>query len=127
MRVKSMKRPGVLGALLTLLSPKGSLHIRRLIVALLTPPDLLATRQVGADSAQRPAWPTADSERRLMKKEESFGPSGEARTLTLGESRPTERSRRWGRGDRTGCPRSACVTVPKHPVKEVKMTTNFPP
>lgn len=71
MRVKSMKRPGVLGALLTLLSPQGSLHVRRLIVALLTPADLLATRQVGAGSAQRPAWPTADSERRLMQSQDS--------------------------------------------------------
>ena len=57
MTVKSMKRPGVLGALLTLLSPKGGLHMRRLIVALLTPADLLAALQVGTDSARRQRGP----------------------------------------------------------------------
>ena len=67
MRVKSVRRPGVLGAMLMLLSPKVGLQVRRLIVALLTSADLLATRLVVADSAQRAALATADSERRLMK------------------------------------------------------------
>ena len=36
MRIKSMKLPGVLGAVLRRLSPKGGPHMRRFIVALST-------------------------------------------------------------------------------------------
>jgi len=51
MRVKSMKRPEVLGAVLTRLSPNGGLHMRRFIVALFSLAALLATLELRADSA----------------------------------------------------------------------------
>ena len=51
MRVESMKLPGVLGAVLTRLSPKGGLHMRRFIAALFSLAALLATLELRADSA----------------------------------------------------------------------------
>ena len=51
MRVESMKLPGVLGAVLTRLSPKGGLHMRRFIAAPFSLAALLATLELRADSA----------------------------------------------------------------------------